>query len=125
MQRVFQLKDWQVRKRPTGARPRIQALPSVAQEPNERWATDLARVWGGKDGWCTVALVVDCHRLELLGWHLSRSGKAITAAFAFEHALIARFSTLGKVEMPFLLRSDKGLVCISRKYTALIKSFGL
>lgn len=31
VQRIFQLKGWQVRKRPLGHRPRIQALPSVAQ----------------------------------------------------------------------------------------------
>jgi putative transposase len=31
VQRVFQIKGWQVRKRPVGFRPRIQALPSVAQ----------------------------------------------------------------------------------------------
>ena len=80
VQRVFQIKGWQVNKRPTGARPRIEALPSVAEKPNERWSTDLARVWAGKDGWCTLALVMDCHTRELLGWHLSRSGKATTAA---------------------------------------------
>lgn len=49
VQRVFQLKGWQVRKRPIGHRPRIEALPSVAQEPNQRWATDLCRLWGGRD----------------------------------------------------------------------------
>ena len=27
VQRIFQLKGWQVRKRPVGARPRIEALP--------------------------------------------------------------------------------------------------
>lgn len=42
VQRIFQLKGWQVRKRPVGLRPRIEALPSVAKGPNERWATDLA-----------------------------------------------------------------------------------
>ncbi len=31
VQRIFQLKGWQVRKRPVGFRPRIQALPSVAK----------------------------------------------------------------------------------------------
>ena len=36
VQRIFQLKNWQVRKRPIGARPRIEALPSVAEAPNER-----------------------------------------------------------------------------------------
>ena len=43
VQRIFQLKDWQVKKRPIGFRPRIQALPSVASAPNERWSTDLNR----------------------------------------------------------------------------------
>ena len=44
VQRVFQIMGWQVRKRPVGFRPRIQALPSVAKAPDERWATDLCRV---------------------------------------------------------------------------------
>lgn len=121
VQRVFQLMGWQVRKRPIGFRPRIQALPSVATRPNERWSTDLCRVWAGRDGWATLALVIDCHTRELLGWHLSRSGKACTAGSALEHALIARFGTLGRVPVPFLLRSDNGLVFTSRSYTALVR----
>jgi putative transposase len=125
VQRIFQLKGWQVRKRPIGQRPRIQALPSVATRPDERWSTDLCRVWGGKDGWLSLALVIDCHTRELLGWHLSRSGKASTATGALEQALISRFGTLGKVDVPFLLRSDNGLVFTSRKYTALVRSYGL
>ena len=125
VQRIFRLKGWQVRKRPVGARPRIEALPSVAEAPNERWSTDMARVWAGKDGWATLALVMDCHTRELLGWHLSRSGKASTAVSALEHALIARFGSLGRVETPFLLRSDNGLVFTSHKYTALVRSYGL
>ena len=51
VQRIFQLMGWQVRKRAVGLRPRIQALPSVASAPNQRWATDLCRIWGGRDGW--------------------------------------------------------------------------
>lgn len=47
VQRVFQLMGWQVRKRPIGFRPWIEALPSVAIRPNERWSTDLCRVWAG------------------------------------------------------------------------------
>ena len=43
VQRIFQLKGWQVRKRPVCFRPRIEALPSVATRPNERWATDPSR----------------------------------------------------------------------------------
>ncbi|MGF1561959.1 MAG: DDE-type integrase/transposase/recombinase [Geminicoccaceae bacterium] len=121
VQHVFQLKGGQVRKRPVGARPRIEAFPSVAQAPNERWSTDLCRVWAGKDGWTTLALVMDCHTRELLRWHLSRSGKATPAASALEHPLIARFSTLGRVKTPCLVRSDNGLVVTSRAYTKLVR----
>lgn len=125
VQRIFQLKGWQVRKRPIGHRPRIQALPSVAQSANERWSTDLCRLWAGRDGWLTLALVIDCHTRELLGWQLSRSGKATTAAAALEQALIARFGSLAPVPPPFLLRSDNGLVFTSRAYTRLVRNYGL
>jgi putative transposase len=36
VQRIFQIKGWQVMKRPIGMRPRIEAVPSVAKTPNER-----------------------------------------------------------------------------------------
>ena len=35
VQRIFQIKGWQVRKRAIGHRPRIEALPSVATAPNQ------------------------------------------------------------------------------------------
>lgn len=125
VQRIFQLKGWQVRKRAIGNRPRIEALPSVATAPDRRWATDLCRIWGGRDGWLTLALVIDCHTRQLLGWHLSRSGKASTAVAALEQALILRYGTLGRVPTSFLLRSDNGLVFTSSNYTRLVRSYGL
>lgn len=60
VQRIFQLKDWQVRKRQIGHRPRIQTLPSMAQSANERWSTDLCRGWAGRDGWLVPALLLIC-----------------------------------------------------------------
>ena len=125
VQRIFQLMRWQVRTRPVGFRPRVRALASVASVPNERWATDLCRVWAGRDGWVTLALVMDCHSRELLGWHLSRSGRSKTAESALEQALIVRFGTLGRVPTAFLLRSDNGLIFTSRSYTALVRGYGL
>lgn len=41
VQRIFQIKGWQVRKRPIGMRPSVEAMPSVATAPNERWSADL------------------------------------------------------------------------------------
>lgn len=125
VQRIFQIRGWQVKKRPIGFRPRVKALPSVAQAPDERWSTDLCRIWTGRDGWAVLALVIDCYTRELLGWHLSRSGRSRTAEAALEQALIARYGTLGAVHSPFLLRSDNGLVFTSRSYTALVRSYGL
>lgn len=80
VQRIFQIKGWQVRKRPIGMRPRIEALPSVATVPNERWSTDLCRVWAAR---VAITLRQRC------------------------------FPTC------------YGLVFTSRKYTALVKSYGL
>ena len=74
VQRIFQLKGWQVRKRAVGNRPRIEAKISATERPDERWSTDLCRVWGGRDGWLVLALVIDCHTRQLLGWHLARPG---------------------------------------------------
>lgn len=42
-----------------------------------------------------------------------------------EHALITRFGTLGRKPAEFLPRSDNGLVFASRKFTALVRSYGL
>ena len=94
VQRVFQLKGWQVRKRSVGRRPCIQAVPSKAQEPKQRWSTDLCRVWGGQDGWLSLALVMDCHTRELLGWQLSKTGKSeptrvFRRQFILSHATLA------------------------------------
>jgi putative transposase len=125
VQRICQLRGWQVRKRAVGHRPRIEALPSVANTPTELWATDLCRVWAGRDGWQTFGLVIGCHTRELLGWQLSRSGRATTAMSALEQALIARFGTLGRVPAPLMLRSDNGLVFTSRAYTRLLRSWSL
>ena len=125
LQRVFQCMGWQARKRLVGFRPRIQALPLRTLAPNERRATDLCRVWTGRDGWASLALVIDCHTREFLGWHLSRSGKSKTGVSALDQALIARYGCLGKVSTPFLLRSDNGLVFKSRSYTGLVKSYAL
>lgn len=69
--------------------------------------------------------MIDCYTRQLLGLHLSRSGKVSTAAAVLEQALIARFGTLGRVQSPFVLRSGNGLVFTSRDYTRLVRSYDL
>ena len=124
VQRIFQLKGWQVKKRPVGFRPRVQAL-AIGGGRAQPTLGDRPVPHLGRQGWlCHLALVIDCCTRELLGWHLSRSGKSKTAESALEHALINRFGCLGRVPQRFLLRSDNGLVFTSRSYTTLVKSYG-
>ncbi len=126
VQRIFQLKGWQVRKRRSGHRPRVQALPSVASRPNERWATDMARVWcGGHHRWRALTLTMDCYTRELLGWRLSRTGNAQTAEAALEEALIQRYGLLGKARDELTIRSDNGLVFTSRRFTRTVYRYGI
>jgi IS30 family transposase len=77
----------------------------VASKPDEPWAPYLCRVWAVRDQWAHLALVIDCHTRELLGWHLSRSGRSRTAEAALEQALIARYGCLGRRgQIPDMLR---------------------
>ena len=67
VQRILQLKGWQVKKRSKGHRPRAKAMPSQASLPNRRWAIDMTRVWCGNDGWSTLAAVIDtCSRVQAI-----------------------------------------------------------
>ncbi|WP_257216213.1 DDE-type integrase/transposase/recombinase [Stenotrophomonas sp. SbOxS2] len=104
-----------------GSRPRSRG----PRMPDQRWATDLCRVWGGKDDWLSLALAIDCSARQLLGWHLSRTGKTSTASAALDQAFITCYGKLGRVREPFLLRSDNGLALTSREYTRLVRSYGL
>ena len=85
----------------------------------------MARVWCGKDRWCTLTVVIDCATREVLGWRLASRGNSVTAEAALEEALIERFGHLGRVSVPLTLRSDNGLVFTSKRYTATVKAYGL
>jgi putative transposase len=122
---IMRLKRWTMRQRPCGRRPRAEKRKSIAAHPNERWATDLAYVPCGRDGYAVFAPVIDCCTREILGWELARTGRASTAARALEDALLARFGTLRGAPPGLKLRHDNGLVFGSRQYVALASDYGL
>ena len=123
--RIMRLKGWTVRQRRQGKRPRAKAMKSIASRPNERWATDIALVNCGEDGWCAFVPVVDCCTRECLGWALEQTARAKTAERALEEALLARFGWLWGAPTGMALRHDNGLVFGSRKYRALTKDYGI
>lgn len=100
VQRIFQIKGWQVRKRSKGFRPRAKVMPSKTSLPNQRWAIDMTRVWCGKEGWSTLAAVIDTCSREIVGFRLSKSGKSITAESALQEGLIYRFKRLQRLHTP-------------------------
>ncbi len=126
VQRIMKLKHWQCRQRQIGFRPRVPSSVSEAFTPNERWSTDIARVWcGDQDRWAALTLVMDCHTRELLGWSLSKNGNAKSAVAALEDALLNRYGTLGQATTGLALRSDNELVFTSRLYTIMAYQYGL
>src|SRR5690606_29151883 len=50
--RIMKRKGWTLPKRRSGSRPRVKASSSITPQPNQRWATDLALIHCGNDGWC-------------------------------------------------------------------------
>jgi putative transposase len=123
--RLMKLKGWTLPKRRSGQRPRVKVTSSITESPNQRWATDLALIHCGRDGWCVFVPVIDCCTREVLGHALERTGRAKTAERALEEALLARFGTLRSAPANMLLRHDNGLVFGSRQYRAVVSDYGL
>ncbi|WP_187648559.1 IS3 family transposase [Nitrosophilus labii] len=123
VQCILQLKSWQVRKRSKGHRPRAKMMPSRSHYPNQRWAIDMTRIYSINDGWSTLACMIDTCTCEIVGWRLSKSGKANTAEAALQEDLIYRFGRLQRLKEPIVLRSDNDLVFSSKSFTKTIKDY--
>jgi putative transposase len=123
--RLMRREGWTVRKRRKGGRPRVQVPRSAAERPDQRWATDIALVQCGTDGWCAFVPVIDCCTREVLGWELSTSWRSRTAERALESALVARFGYSRGAPKGMNLRHDNGLVFGSKRYVAAASNYGL
>ena len=123
--RIMKIRNWTLPKRRSGSRPRVQHSVSACSKPDERWATDLASIHCGRDGWCVFVPVIDCCTREVLGHALELTGRAKTAERALEEALLSRFGTLHNAPPGMLLRHDNGLVFGSRRYRAIVRDYGL
>ena len=121
--RILKLNQWQVRQRPHGHRPRVQGWASRATRPNERWAIDTTHLFCGRDGWCHLTALIDCHDRTIVGWRLSRSGIADVAAAALEEALRAR--QIDATSPALVLRSDNGLVFGAKRFVAVARRYRL
>ena len=112
-------------RRSRRARPRVRASRSVAEASNVRWAIDVTHIPVGRDGWAHLALVIDCHDREVIGWELALRGRAREAERALEAACLRRFGTLRPEGPPPVLRSDNGLIFQRARFRRACKDYGL
>lgn len=77
---------------------------------------DISHVYCGRDGWGHLVAVIDCHDREIVGWEFALRGRAQEAERALEMACLARFGTLRPTGETPVLRSDNGLVFLSRRF---------
>ena len=111
--RIIKLNGWQKNTKPKGMRPRVKGRKHHSTGPNQLWAIDTTTLFCGSDGWCYLTAVIDCFDRSIVGWRLTRTGKAKVAAAALEDAVRSR-------RIPFrshlTLRSDNGLVFGAKEF---------
>lgn len=114
--RLLRARRWMVTQRQVSPKPRVQKSRSRSERSNERWAMDISHVSCGADGWGHLVAVIDCHDREIVGWEFALRGRAQEAERALEMACLARFGTLRPTGETPVLRSDNGLVFLSRRF---------
>jgi len=123
--RVLKRKRWLVHQRPCRPRPRARGWISRASRSNERWAMDVTHIPCGHDGWAHLAVVIDCHDREVIGYEFALRGRAKEAERAMEAACLARFGTLRPAGPTPTVRSDNGLIFQSRRFRQACRDYRL
>jgi putative transposase len=72
-----------------------------------------------------LAVVLDCHDRECIGWEFARRGRAKEAERALEEACLALFGTLRPTGPTPVVRSDNGLIYQSRRFRAACRDYRL
>lgn len=114
--RLMRKQRWMVTQRQVSPKPRVQKSRSRTERSNERWAMDSSHVYCGQDGWAHLVAVIGCHDREVVGWEFALRGRAQEAERALEMACLTRFGTLRPTGETPVLRSDNGLVFLSRRF---------
>lgn len=114
--RLMREQRWMITQHETSPKPRVQKSRSRTERSNERWAVDITHIYCGADGWGHLVAVIDCHDRAVVGWEFALRGRAQEAERALEMACLARFGTLRPTGETPVLRSDTGLVFLSRRF---------
>ena len=124
--RILKHHNWLVRQRTPKARPRVQVSRSRATRSDERWAIAITHLYCGADGWAHLVAVIDCHDRSIVGYEMALRGRAQEAERALESACLERFGMVfPRGGARPVLRSDNGLVFLSKRFRAACQQYGL
>lgn len=125
VRKIMKENDWQVRHGKNTPRPRVKKSRSRTTASNKRWAMDVTHVYCGEAGWGHLAAVIDCHDREIIGYEFSLRARANEAERALEAACLKRFGTLRPAGNTPVIRSDNGLIFLSRRFREACKDYRL
>jgi putative transposase len=97
----------------------------VAETPDQRWATDLTKVYVEQVGWMNLIPVIDCCSARILSYVFSDRGRALEAVTALEDALLARFDSFDDIPVDLAIRSDNGSIFLANDYQRCIRNLKL
>ena len=87
----------------------------TAQDPNEKWVSDISYVWTGA-GWLYLAVVMELYSRAIIGWSLQQRMTQRLVCDALTMALFRRGFPKGVI-----LHSDRGSQYCSRRYQTLLR----
>jgi len=138
VQRINQIMGWQAQPyRPPGRtkskrepddpnRPVVNPKePVQVNKPNQRWSTDLTKIYIKGEGWANLIPVLDNCTRECLGWVFSRRGRAKEARDAIREAVINRFGSEQNVPDELELLTDNGSIFLARDFQNQMNEYGI
>jgi putative transposase len=136
VQRINQIMGWQASsyRRPTRPKsdPQDPNRPVVdpgdpvqVDRPNQRWSTDLTKIYIKGEGWANLIPVVDNCTRECLGWVFSRRGRAKEAQDAIREAVINRFGSEQNVPEELELLTDNGSIFLAKDFMNQMDEYGI
>lgn len=90
-----------------------------AQGPNEKWLSDITYIWT-REGWMYLAVVMDVHNREIIGWALHDRLKKKLVVDSLRMALWKRDPEPGMI-----FHSDRGSQYASRLVRKILKARGI
>lgn len=136
VQRINQIMGWQAQpyRRPGGSnsdpedpnRPVVDPEdPVEVNEPNQRWSTDLTKIYVKEVGWANLIPVLDNCTRECIGWVFSRRGRAREAMDAVREAVINRFGSPWEVPEELELLTDNGSIFLANDFLGKMDEYGI